>query len=371
MNDSLINVDMLTAVSFLRRIDWLLFLSVLTLSGLGLLAIWSIDLAQDPENFARFKKQMVFAAAGIVVAFAGAWFDYRALRSWARPLYAFGLALLFAVLFFGITLRGTTGWFTFGNFTFQPVEFTKVILIVVLARYLDKQGHIVDWKMLAGAGVLAGLYAALVLAQPDFGSALILIALTVGLLLLTNVPRRYIIRGILAAAVVSVISWQFVFQEYQKDRIVSFLNPGADPFNRGYNIRQSVIAVGSGGMFGRGLSEATQSQLKFLPEAQTDFIFAVLAEQLGFLGVVVIFAAYLALIWRVALLVHRASDGFGMFCAAGFMLMVAVQAILNIGMNLGVLPIVGLPLPFVSLGGSAMLANFLMLGVVQSIRVRG
>ena len=236
--------------------------------------------------------------------------------------------------------------------------------------FLARKDHIIDLKVLFGALFLAGIYMALVMLQPDFGSALTLLVLTAGLLLFTNVPRRYLIWSAVAIVLTGALSWQFAFQDYQKDRVISFLNPGLDPLGRGYNIQQSVIAVGAGGLFGRGLGEATQSQLRFLPEAQTDFIFAVLAEQLGFLGVVIILGAYGVLIWRVVRIIYATSDGFAMFCAAGFLLMVSVQAFLNIGMNLGVLPIVGLPLPFVSLGGSAMLANFVMLGIVQSIRVR-
>lgn len=355
----------------LRRIDWLLFLSVLTLSGLGLLAIWSVDAARDPENLWNFKKQIVFIGMGFAAAFGLTAINYRALRSASKLLFAAGIALLGALLIFGTAIRGTKGWFSFGTFTFQPVEFAKVILIIILAKYISEHAHIVDWKVLARTILFTGIYIGLTLLQPDFGSALILLTIAVGMLLITNVPRRYVIGGVIAAIFVGAVGWNIFLQDYQKDRVRTFLNPASDPFGSGYNIRQAVIAVGSGGLTGRGLGQGSQSQLQFLPEAQTDFVFAVLAEQLGFFAVLLILGAYGVIFWRLWVLLYEARDGFAAFCVVGFLIMIFAQAALNIGMNLGIVPIVGLPLPFISLGGSAMLANFLMLGVVQSIRVRG
>lgn len=362
---------MANIATIFRRMDWFLFLSTIVLSGLGLLAIWSVDLAQDPENFLNFKKQLIFVGAGIALAILGAILDYRALRSMSRVLYVLGAILLVAVVIFGTTIRGTRGWFQFGGFTLQPVEFAKILLIVALAKYLSVKAHVIDLKVLAGVGVLLGVYAGLVMLQPDFGSALVLIAIAVGMLILTRVPRRYIIIGIVAALIIAVLGWSFFLRDYQKARLISVINPESDPFGRGYNIRQSVIAVGAGGIWGRGLGEGSQSQLRFLPEAQTDFIFAVLAEQLGFLIVVIILTAYGVILWRLVKISKRTTDGFALFCIAGFFMVIVVQMVFNIGMNIGVLPIVGLPLPFVSLGGSALLANFIMLGIVESIRVRG
>ncbi len=354
-----------------RRVDWPLFLSAAVLSGLGLLAIWTVDLAQDPDHFSNFKKQLLFVGVGIMLALLGAIFDYRALRSMSRWLYVLGAVLLLAVVVFGTTIRGTRGWFQFGGFTLQPVEFAKILLIVALAKYLSIKAHVIDLKVLAGTGVLLGIYVALVMRQPDFGSALVLVAIATGMLILTRVPRRYIVIGVATAAVVAVLGWSFFLRDYQKARLISVINPESDPFGRGYNIRQSVIAVGAGGMFGRGLGEGSQSQLRFLPEAQTDFIFSVLAEQLGFVIVVFILVAYGVMFWRLVAISKRTGDGFALFCVAGFFMVILVQMVFNIGMNVGALPIVGLPLPFVSLGGSAMIANFLMLGVVESIKVRG
>lgn len=362
---------MVRVVNIVRRVDWILFLSVAILASLGLLAIWSVDLAQDPGQFLNFKKQLTFVAAGVLIVVGLAFVDVRASASLARPLYVGGLLLLAGLLVFGTSIRGTKGWFLIGQLTVQPVEFIKVLLIIALAKYLALRAHIIDWKVILNAVLIAGLYVALVLAQPDFGSALVLVLITVGMLLLTSVPRRYLAAGILIAALLGVGAWHFVLADYQKDRLISFIQPGADPLGRGYNIRQSVIAVGAGGFWGRGLGQGSQSQLRFLPEAQTDFIFAVLAEQLGFFVVVLIIVSYSVILWRCARMLRGLTDGFALFCVAGFLIMISTQAILNIGMNVGLLPIVGLPLPFVSLGGSALLANFLMLGIVQSIRVRG
>lgn len=355
----------------LRRIDWILFLSVLTLCALGLLAIWSVDLAQDPGRFLNFKKAIAFAAGGFLAAIGLSYVDYRALRALTRPLYILGFLVLAGVLVFGIKIRGTQGWFGVGSLTLQPVEFAKLILILVLAKYLDWRAHVVDLKVVFNLILLAGLYIMLTLLQPDFGSALVLLSIAAGMLLFTSIPRRYVLGGAIASTVIAFFAWSFLLRDFQKERLTSFINPEADPFGRGYNIRQSVIAVGAGGMLGRGLGQGSQSQLRFLPEAQTDFVFAVLAEQLGLLVVLIIVGAYALVGWRLWIIMRKHSDGFAIFTVAGFFVLLAVQVISNIGMNLGLLPIVGLPLPFVSLGGSAMLANFLMLGVVQSIKVRG
>lgn len=354
-----------------RRIDWILFLSVLALTGFGLLAIWTIDLAQDSDHFFNFKKQLAFVGVGIFFTLAGALVDYRALRALARPLYVSGAVLLIAVIAFGATIRGTRGWFEIGTITFQPVELIKVLMVLALAKYLSLKAHIIDLSVLGKVVLIAGIYTGLIFLQPDFGSALVLLAISAGMVLLARVPRRYIVLGLFSILAVSTLLWSFFLQGYQKDRIRSVFNPERDPFVSGYNIRQSVIAVGAGGMWGRGLGEGSQSQLRFLPEAQTDFIFAVLAEQLGFFVVLLIFAAYAVMGWRMVRILHSIADGFAQFCVAGFFIAISTQVILNVGMNLGVLPIVGLPLPFVSLGGSAILSNFLMLGVVQSIAVRG
>jgi len=353
-----------------RRIDWILFLCTLILSGLGILGIWSVDLAQAPGTLANFQKQIAFVGGGIVLVLFISYFDYRAFRSLSKTLYVAGALILLAVVIFGTTIRGTRGWFQIGTFTVQPVELAKVILIVVLAKYLSLKAHIIDFKVILNLGIISGLYVAPTLLQPDFGSALTLFGITLGMLLLTNVPRRYVFFGLMLLAVTLVLGWNFFLHDYQKARVSSFVNPASDPFGRGYNIRQSVIAVGAGGILGRGLGEGSQSQLRFLPEAQTDFIFAVLAEQLGFFIVVLILACYAVMMWRLLILSRKTTDGFALFCIAGFAILVAMQMILNIGMNVGLLPIVGLPLPFVSLGGSAMLSNFLLLGIVQSIRAR-
>lgn len=354
----------------LKRIDWILFLAPAALATLGLLAVWTVGLAQEAESFYNFKKHLGFTLSGFGLALVLSFVDYRALRALTRVLYIWGLVILAAVLIFGITVRGTKGWFALGGLTFQPVELAKVILILALAKYLDRKAHIVDWKVLVNCFILGGGYVVLTMLQPDFGSTLVLVAIVVGMVLVTRVPRRYILYGLLVALLLAGLAWGFMLKDYQKARLTTFLNPEADPFGRGYNIRQSVIAVGAGGIFGRGLGEGSQSQLRFLPEAQTDFVFAVLAEQLGFLVVLLILAAYALLVWRLMLILRAASDGFALFTVAGFFILIFVQVFLNIGMNLGILPIVGLTLPFVSLGGSAMLTNFILLGIAQSIRVR-
>lgn len=349
--------------------DGLIFLAVLVLTGLGLLAIWSVDLSRDPE-FLNFKKQLAFAAAGLALAVSLTIVDWRALRALARPAYIFGAALLAAVLLFGEVVRGTRGWFGLGTWTFQPVELAKILLLLALAKYFSVKAQVVDFKVLSGSLALTALYVGLVVLQPDLGSALLLIALWVGLLCFTKIRKPHVLAFLALVAVVALGSWFFALKDYQKARITSFLNPESDPFGRGYNIRQSVIAVGAGGVLGRGLGEGSQSQLRFLPEAHTDFVFAVLAEQLGLVVVLILLGAFGVLMWRLVVIAQNVQDGFALFVLAGVATLWLVQIVLNTGMNMGLLPIAGLPLPFVSYGGSALLANFILLGIVQSIRVR-
>ena len=353
----------------LKKLDWILMGAIILLVAIGLLSVASASQARIGD-FSSFKKQLIFISVGFAAAFAMAIFDYRALRSMVRLLYVGGLILLAAVLIFGTTIRGTRGWFVFSDLTLQPVEIAKVILTIALARFLSVRAHVVDLKVLGGAVLLGIGYAGLTILQPDLGSAFVLLSLVAGLLFLTLIPWRYILGFFSVFIIMGVLAWTFFFKDYQKARLVSLINPRQDPLGQGYNIRQSIIAVGAGRILGRGLGEGSQSQLRFLPEAQTDFVFAVLAEQFGFLVVTLILMAYGLIIWRLTILARRANDGFALFCIAGFFIILAVQVTLNVGMNLGLLPIVGLSLPFLSYGGSAILSNFLFLGIVQSIKVR-
>jgi rod shape determining protein RodA len=360
-----------TIVQFFRKSDWALSLSVLFLSAFGLMALYSIESTADSPTFFDFKKQLIFTVIGLVLLVSVGIVDYRFARSYGAVLYAAGLLGLAAVLILGTTVRGTRGWFFIGGQGFQPVELIKIFLIVVIAQLFQRwRLEITTLRRLLIITAVTLPAIGLVLWQPDFGSAVILLAIFLGILLLSKIKKQYIISIVIILLVVSVVSWFFVLKPYQKDRIMNFVNPSHDPYGSGYNIKQSIIAVGSGNWFGRGLSLGSQSRLHFLPAQKTDFIFAVIAEELGFVGTALVLICFILLIWRLVAIARQARDSFGAVIIGGLVVYFACQTILNIGMNIGLLPIAGVTLPFVSYGGSSLLASYIAIGLAQSIRVR-
>ncbi|MFA5107027.1 MAG: rod shape-determining protein RodA [Patescibacteria group bacterium] len=354
--------------AYLKRTDWLIFSLILLLLSLSLLSIYSTTMNQDVSVRTIFTKQLVFVIVGIVCMFGVSMIDFRHLRAYSPILYLIGLTMLGVVLVFGKTIHGTTGWLFIGSYGIQPVEFVKIILIIVLAQYVSQHGQ--DFyrpRRLIVSGLLTLVYVGLVLAEPDLGSAIIYFIIWLGFLLLLNVRRSYIVAVLLLVVVVASLGWAFVLKDYQKDRIVTFLNPSHDPLSTGYNLRQSIVAIGSGQIFGRGLGFGTQSQLKFLPEQQTDFIFAVIGEELGLIGTAFTLAIFALLFFRFMRVVRKSRDDFSLFLTIGIMFMIFSQMLINIGMNLGLAPVIGLPLPFVSAGGSSLLTNCIAVGIVQAI----
>jgi len=257
------------------------------------------------------------------------------------------------------------------GFGIQPVELIKIILIIFLARMFSNPAfktRPLKYFLLSGAATM--VFVALVLAQPDFGSALILLFIWVFMLIVTGFHRRYFIAIFLIAAVIFSGAWLFFFKDYQKQRILTFLNPSYNSLNQGYNINQAIIAVGSGGLTGRGVGFGSQSQLKFLPESHTDFIFAVIAEELGFLGIMLVFSFYGVFFLRSIKSLEKINDDFAIFVVLGGVGLIFVEMFTNIGMNIGLLPVVGIALPFISYGGSSVLASLLLVGVIQNIIIK-
>lgn len=357
--------------TYFRKYDWIMFGAASFLSIAGLVVIYVTSLSESGGDFSNFWKQAAFVGVGMALALVVPVADYRLLSGLARSLYVFAIALLVAVLLFGQTVRGTRGWFGIGGFGVQPVELVKLCLIVYLAKFFsDYARHPAGLKQIVGSGMaLAGVFVLVVL-QPDFGSALLLAAVWGALLLVSGIKRSHL-AIIAAVGVVTVaVSWMFVLQPYQKNRILSFMDPTADPLGTGYNVTQSVIAIGSGGLYGKGLGFGSQSQLRFLPERQTDFIFAVIAEELGFVGTLLICGLFGVLFWRGFRLASESRDDFAVFLTLGITASIATEAFVNLGGTLRLLPVTGVTLPFVSYGGSSLLVKFLMLGVLQSISVR-
>jgi len=345
--------------------------AVFLLLILSLVALYSISLNKTVPDFSNFNKQLIFIGIGLVAFFAASLVDYKWLKFYSWALYGLAAVLLVGVLFFGNVIRGTKGWFTFSAFNFQPVEFAKLALIIFLSRYFVRGAHeIFRFRHILISGFFTGILGVLVLLQPDFGSALVLFILWFAMLFLIGIKRSHLMLLILLVAVLLAGSWFFIFQDYQKERILSFFNPSLDPLGRGYNITQAQIAVGSGEIFGRGVGFGPQSQLRFIPESQTDFIFAVLAEELGFLGSSLILGLWCIIFWRMVQLAKKTRDNFALFLVAGTAIVFLIQIFVNIGMTVGVAPVTGISLPFLSYGGSALVINLAMIGILQSVAVR-
>jgi len=352
--------------------DWILMAAVILLISFGLIEIYSISLGSgELNNFLNFRKQLLFAGLGIFLLIFFSFVDYYFLRSLNRYFYLLGAILLIAVLIFGDTVRGTKGWFNFAGFSLQPVEFVKIILIIFLANYFSVLAtKIKTKKHFIVSATYTMIMAGLVMLQPDFGSALILIAIWLVLILASDFNLKYFVVIGIISAILFTSAWFFFFKDYQKNRIINFINPSTNSLESGYNISQAIISIGSGGLTGKGVGFGSQSQLKFLPEAQNDFIFAVIAEELGFLGVVLVLFFYFLLFYRVFKVIRKVNNDFGIFFLIGALGLIFIQMFINIGMNLGIMPIVGLSLPFVSYGGSSLLSLMILIGIIQNIIIK-
>lgn len=357
-----------TPFTALRTIDWPLLAAALLLVAFGLAAIFSITLNREVPDLGRFWRQIGFIVFGLAALIVVSRTDYRFVLSGAKALYGFAIVLLIAVLLFGTTVRGARAWFTFGGFSFQPVEFVKLFVIVALARYLAPYlQERLTWRAIGWTFLLTALPTVLVMLQPDLGSATVLVAVWLGMLILARTPTRKFLLLMLTLILVVLFFGQFVLTETQQSRITVFLSPEKNCLGEAWNFCQSVTAVGSGQFFGRGLGLGPQSQLNFLPEQETDFIFAVIAEEMGLVGAGLILVLFLILFWRLLRIIRQARDAFAVLVVGGVLVMLFSQMFVNIGMNIGILPIAGIPLPLVSYGGSSLIASLLAIGIVEAI----
>ncbi len=359
--------------SHLKKLDWLLIGSVLALCAISLLELWSIDKGALAAGRASdfFIRQGIFLALGLASLLFLAFIDAQIFRNYSFFLvifYFISLALLVLVVLLGNKIRGMAGWFRFGDVGFAPVELAKFAAVLILAKYFSGR-HVEVYRIrhIIISGLYAGLPIALVLLQPDLGSSLVLVAVWLGVILLSGMKKKHLAWVALAGVLISLFAWTFVFKTYQKERILTFLNPAKDPLGYSYNLIQSKIAIGSGQFWGKGLGQGTQGQLNFLPEKHTDFIFSVFAEEWGFLGVTLFFALYGIFFWRLIKIIMAAGNNFFRLFVAGYAVMIFSQIAINVGMCLGLMPITGIALPFMSYGGSNLLINLAMLGVVQNI----
>lgn len=350
---------------FFKGVDWSILFAVIPLLLSGMTTMMSFS-----ERISLFDKQLIWGLVGIVIAIGISRIDIRFLRDSRYVIisYILSLGLLVLVLVLGKTVKGAKSWFDFGGFSFQPTDLVKLLVIIVLAKYFSRRHvAIAELKHLFISSLYALVPMALILLQPDFGSAMIVALLWLGMALVAGISKKHIliVSGILL--VTFTFSWMFLFKPYQKDRIISFVNPTSDIRGSGYNAYQSVIAVGSGGLLGKGLGYGTQSRLNFLPEYQTDFVFAAFSEEWGFIGSLIILFCFCFLLWRIKIHASRGASNFETLFCVGYMLLLFGHIIVNIGMNIGIMPVTGIPLPFMSYGGSHLLGEFIGLGIVLSM----
>ncbi len=357
----------------LRKIDWLLGLAAIFLSLFGLIELFAIS-QNDPTMSFVFLKQVIALVLGVVFMIAVAFFDYRFFKtnSYAAIIfYVISLVVLALLLILGSDIRGASSWIKIGPFSLEPVEFVKIAIIILFAKYFSKR-HIEMYRF--SHMIISGVYLffplLFVLLQPDLGSALVLVGIWFFIVLVSGIPKKHIFILFLIFVVVSFVAWGSFLKEYQKDRILTFLNPYSDPKGAGYNVIQSMIAVGDGGLFGRGLGYGSQVQFGFLPEAHTDFMFASVAEEFGFFGVLIVFALLFIIVFRIIKIAVNSDNNFAKLFCIGVASWIFVQVVINAGMNLGIMPVTGITFPFLSYGGSSLLSLFLALGLVQSIKLR-
>jgi len=354
-------------MGFLIKFDWKLNLAVLFLIAAGLTSL----LSAAPS---LFSKQLLWVISGFILMFLIIRFDWRPFinyRSVIYGLYFLSILLLIITYFLAPAIRGTRGWLTFGSVHFQVSEFTKLVLIILFTHFFSRK--------YVGIGRLSNLItsfiyflipAALVALQPDFGSALILFCLWFGFLLVSGIKYRHLIIALIIFSILGIIIWQSVLKDYQKERVLGFFFPGRDPLGTNYSVIQSKIAIGSAGLFGKGFSQGTQTQLGFLPEAQTDFIFAAFVEEWGLVAGFTIILAFIVLVLRIIKIGLATDNNFNRFICLGTVILFTIQFVFNVGSNLGLLPIIGVTFPFLSYGGSSLLTNLILVGIIQTIFIR-
>lgn len=360
----------------IENFDWIIFISVVIICIIGILTIYSatrppLDEGERPPFYI---KQMLWLVIGIIALLIFVSFDYTKLKNFWIFLYIFGLILLIAVLFSGKTAMGAKRWINLGFFSFQPSEIFKILFIISLSAYLsNKKTPLTVFDTLKTLFMFALIPFILIFKQPDLGTALLIVTTTFIILIYKGLPIRLLIFIVFLSFISLFFLWEILWEglkEYQKNRLIAFLDPTIDPKGIGYNITQSVITIGSGEIFGKGFLAGTQGPLKFLPERHTDFIFPIFAEEWGFFGCLILMLLYFTIFFRTFKSAVLAKDSFGRYMALGFTSIFILYFFINIGMTMGIMPVVGVPLPFMSYGGTTLLANFIGIALVINVRMR-
>ncbi|MFH1175726.1 MAG: rod shape-determining protein RodA [bacterium] len=349
-----------------KKLDFFIIISAGLLLAVGILAIFSATHSKSGSSYVF--RQLFSACAGIFLFLFFSWIDYRFLKKFSFLAFSLSVIVLLAVLAAGKTVNGAKSWMQIGAWRFQPVEFIKLAMIIVLAKFFSKNfKNLNQFKYVVASLFITFVPVGLVLLQPDPGSAFVIFAIWAGLVLTAGIRKRHMAILIFLALISSFLGWKFALKDYQKARITTFINPYEDPRGRGYNAIQSVIAVGSGGIWGKGIGNGSQGRLNFLPERHTDFIFANIAEEMGLVGAVFLLALYAVLLSRILRIALTANDNFARFLSIAIALMIFTHVLENIGMNIALMPITGIPLPLVSLGGSNLMVVMASLGIAQSV----
>jgi rod shape determining protein RodA len=365
--------------SYLRRLDWVVVGAALALSVIGALLVWSATQGKllqdgaDPQSY--LKKHIINLVIGIGMAIVVSRFDYRLLRAYTPILWGLSIAGLLLVLVHGARINGAKAWISLpAGFSIQPAEFAKIAIILGMAMLLSEKRDAEDEPRdvdVLSALVVAGIPIALILVQPDLGTVMVIACMVFGLIAVAGARARWLIGILVGGVLVAFVAIQVgLLKQYQLDRLTAFTNPDANSRTTGFNTQQARIAIGSGGMFGSGLFHGPQTQGRFVPENQTDFVYSVAGEELGFVGAAAIILLLGVLLWRAIRIAMRAADLFGRLVAAGVAVWIAFQAFENIGMNLGLTPVTGVPLPFVSYGGTSMFASWIAVGLLLNVHLR-
>jgi rod shape determining protein RodA len=351
--------------------DWVLILASIALSVFGLVSIYSTCLRDG--DFSNLYKQAIFFVVALVCMFAVSFIDNRIIRenpSIVLTLYFLCIIGLIGIFFFAPEIRGIKSWYKIGILSFDPVEPTKIVLILILAKYFSRR-HVEMYKIshIILSGIYALVPAVLVFFRPEFGSVIVIGAIWLGILLVSGIRLREFLIILLSFAIIFSIVWMFLFKPYQKARILNFVTPEADQLGAGWNQNQAAISIGDGGLLGRGIGNGSQTQYGFLPEPQTDFIFSVVAEEEGMLGVVALLGLFALLLWRILKTALNARSNFSRLFAIGLAIAIFIQLFINVGMNTGLLPVIGIPLPLVSYGGGNLIFTFMAFGILQNMKI--
>lgn len=360
--------------TLVRRLDWNIILVILALNVIGLINLYSATHGPNSKEVeSLFINQIVWLIAGWSIFFITTLLDYAFVSRLSYVIYFFNLLAIIYVDFFGKIALGAQRWIDFGFFRYQPSETMKLALIMLLAKVLSQRnslGQGMGLRELIMPLILVLIPFALIMKQPDLGTAMMIIAISGSMILFTKVKKHIIVAAFILISISLPIAWEYILHDYQKNRILTFLTPENDPRKTGYNALQSRYAVGSGQFFGKGFRKGTQSQLEFLPERHTDFIYSVLSEEHGFVGSITTIGLFCILFFLVLRIAYQARDKFGALMAVGVLSYIFWHMFINVGMVIGLLPIVGVPLPLLSYGGSSMLTTMLGLGLISSVSFR-